>query len=261
MPPANQPQINLRSCPAMEDTSFTYSQQMVTRAHRRKNRKGNARHGSPLLVDLVDRAKADIGSNGWITTCLGLMQDALRKTNISCPDVLCLGLGSPSTSREARAQLAFLISSCAILEIGLTNVSIYDPVFTDADKELFQSFGMQCLPDTDAKYALERPTILYMPHCDMKLYENIISANWSEECLTRMVFVANRFSDYTDNIPRSKLEIESPYLMRLVPHLECYPLPTLESFSSAFNNISIQHVRLPVPPSLVPSSRCPQEGV
>lgn len=252
--PATQPQIK-RSCSAMEDTSFVYSQ-AVTRARARKNRRGNGRHEPPLLIDLVDRCKADIGSNGWITTCLGLVQDALQKTNISYPDVLCLGLGSPSTSREARAQLAFLISLCDSLEIGQSNVSVYDPVFTDADKALFQSFGMRCLPDTDGKHAVDRPTILYMPHCDLKLYENIIGANWTEEELGRMIFVANRFSDYTDNNPRSKLEIESPNLMRLVPHLECHPFPTLESFSSAFNNISVQHIRHPIPPSLVPLSRC-----
>jgi hypothetical protein len=37
-----------------------------------------------------------------------------------------------------------------------------------------------------------------MPHCDLELYENIIGANWSEENLRRIIFVANRFSDYAD---------------------------------------------------------------
>lgn len=245
---AAQPQIK-RSCSAMEDTSFAYSQ-ATTRARGRKNRRGDGRHEPPLLIDLVDRCKADIESEGWITTCLGLIQDALQKTDRPCPDVLCLGLGSPSSSRVARAQLAFLISSCTILEIVLSNVSVYDPVFTDADKALFQSFGMRCLPDTDGKIVVERPTILYMPHCDLKLYENIIGANWSEEQLARIIFIANRFSDYTDNHPQSKLEAECPCLMRLVPHLECRPLPTLESFSFAFNNISVQHVTRPISPSL-----------
>lgn len=230
----------------MEDTSFAYSQ-ATTRARARKKRRGDE---PPLLIDLVDRCKADIESDGWIATCLGLVQDALRKTDMPCPDVLCLGLGSPSSSRVARAQLAFLISSCTILEIVLSNVSVYDPVFTDADKALFQSFGMRCLPDTDGKLAVERPTILYMPHCDLKLYENIVGANWSEEQLARIIFIANRFSDYTDNHPQSKLETECPCLMRLVPHLEGRPFPTLECFSSAFNNISVQHVTRPISPSL-----------
>ncbi|OJA11939.1 hypothetical protein AZE42_06377 [Rhizopogon vesiculosus] len=214
----------------MEDTSFAYSTLVP-----RKRRKGKVGCKPPVLIDLVDRAKTDIESNGWMTTCLDLIQDALRETNISCPDVLCLGLGSPSTSREARAQLAFLIRLCAVLDIG--SVSIYDPVFTDADKEFFHGLG-------DAKHTVERPTILYMPHCDLELYENIIGANWSEDNLRRIIFIANRFSDYTDNNSRSKLEVESPRLMRLVPQLECYPLPTLGTFSSAFNNLSVQYVGL-----------------
>lgn len=37
-----------------------------------------------------------------------------------------------------------------------------------------------------------------MPHCDLELYENIIGANWSEENLRRIIFIANRFSDYVD---------------------------------------------------------------
>lgn len=230
----------------MEDTSFAYSQ-ATTRTRARKKRRGDE---PPLLIDLVDRCKADIESDGWITTCLGLIQGALRKTDMPCPDVLCLGLGSPSSSRVARAQLAFLISSCTILEIVLSNVSVYDPVFTDADKALFQSFGMRCLPDTDGKLVVERPTILFMPHCDLKLYENILGANWSEEQLVRIIFIANRFSDYTDNHSQSKLEAECPCLMRLVPHLEGRPFPTLERFSSAFNNISVQHVTRPISPSL-----------
>ncbi|KAG1891331.1 SRR1-domain-containing protein [Suillus subluteus] len=195
----------------MEDTSFAYSQATTRARARKKNRRGNGKHEPPLLIDLIDRCKADIESNGWITACLGLVQDALRKTNISCPGVLCLGLGSPSSSREARAQLAFLISLYTILEIAPSDVSVYDPVFTDADKALFQSLGMRCLADTaslfvrrvpilfqDGKHEVERPTILYMPHCDLKLYENIIGANWSEEQLARIIFISNRFSDYTD---------------------------------------------------------------
>ncbi|OAX35571.1 hypothetical protein K503DRAFT_868169 [Rhizopogon vinicolor AM-OR11-026] len=221
----------------MEDTSFAYSTLVP-----RKKRKGKVGYKPPVLIDLVDRAKTDIESNGWITTCLDLIQDALRETDISCPDVLCLGLGSPSMSREARAQLAFLIRSCVVLDIG--SVSIYDPVFTDADKEFFQGLGMRCLADTDAKHTVESPTILYMPHCDLELYESIIGANWSEDNLRRIIFIANRFSDYTDNNSRSKLEVESPRLMRLVPQLECYPLPTLGTFSSAFNNLSVQYVGL-----------------
>lgn len=77
-----------------------------------------------------------------------------------------------------------------------------------------------------------------MPHCDLKLYEMVIRANWTLEGLCSIIFLANRFSDYVDkyvHIPwaifalvlgdddvcrvnsnaASKLEKESPCLMRL----------------------------------------------
>ncbi|KAH0830600.1 hypothetical protein J3R83DRAFT_2055 [Lanmaoa asiatica] len=37
-----------------------------------------------------------------------------------------------------------------------------------------------------------------MPHCDLKLYEMVIRANWTLEGLCSIVFLANRFIDYVD---------------------------------------------------------------
>ena len=49
----------------------------------------------------------------------------------STPKVLCLGLGSPTASREARAQLAFLLEVCDDLIIVCT--SRYVKTFTDTE--------------------------------------------------------------------------------------------------------------------------------
>jgi hypothetical protein len=48
------------------------------------------------------------------------------------------------------------------------------------------------------KYPLRNPTILFMPHCDRNLYENVLRANWTKEGLQNMLLVANRFSEYVD---------------------------------------------------------------
>lgn len=39
------------------------------------------------------------------------------------PAVLCLGLGSPTASRDARAQLAFLLAACDALALVCTPLS------------------------------------------------------------------------------------------------------------------------------------------
>ena len=49
----------------------------------------------------------------------GLLEDALRALRMQAPQlaVLCLGLGSPCGSRDARAQLAWLLDACDRLSI------------------------------------------------------------------------------------------------------------------------------------------------
>lgn len=49
-----------------------------------------------------------------------ILRDAMRDLSITSPEVLCLGLGSPSCSRDARAQLAFLLSTCDSCDIVCT---------------------------------------------------------------------------------------------------------------------------------------------
>ena len=137
---------------------------------------------------------------------------------------------------------------------------MYDPIFTEADRQLLQTLGIRCLDHIQAsgfisgadfklksgvlqgaEHSLDCPTILYMPHCDLKLYEMVIRANWTLDGLCNIVFLANRFSDYVDKYvymlgpflhysgaemtascptrvhsnAASKLEKESPCLLRL----------------------------------------------
>ncbi|EGO21000.1 hypothetical protein SERLADRAFT_335274, partial [Serpula lacrymans var. lacrymans S7.9] len=208
--------------------SFAYSEPF-TRAGPRKKRRRKPSGEPPQPLEQLERTKKELESNTvWLSTCHGsflrrkhdplcfpeILQDVLQDLSFAASEVLCLGLGSPVSSRDARAQLAFLIRFCSLCDIDLQNVSVYDPVFTDADSALLQALGMQCLADNrartfsirvsifylfqNAKHPVIRPTILYMPHCDMDLYENIIRENWTREQLSNIIFIANRFSDYID---------------------------------------------------------------
>lgn len=43
---------------------------------------------------------------------------------------------------------------------------------------------------------IDRPTILFMPHCDLALYESVLSANWTLDRLENIIFICNHFDDY-----------------------------------------------------------------
>ena len=46
-------------------------------------------------------------------------------------------------------------------------------------------------------YPMNAHTIVYMPHCDMELYENLLRANWKPHTDTlKLLFIANQLSDY-----------------------------------------------------------------
>jgi len=123
-------------------------------------------------------------------------------------------------------------------------VSVYDPVFTVEDVEVLRNLQLNCLTDqVHGKYPLLKPTILFMPHCDRNLYENILRENWTKDRLQNMLLIANRFSEYADSIPSHKLMAESPCLSRIAPYLDSKDLPTLTSLPTVFNNTSIQLVR------------------
>jgi hypothetical protein len=57
------------------------------------------------------------------------------------------------------------------------------------------SFGN---PIQHGMHLVEVPTILFMPHCDMHLYENILKSNWTREAISNVLLIANHLHDYVD---------------------------------------------------------------
>ncbi|KIM80814.1 hypothetical protein PILCRDRAFT_518728 [Piloderma croceum F 1598] len=223
------------------EASYQYNDSFMHTGPRKKRK---SRQETPSTSALLERAINELMGTGWITECQQILCEAMNTFPFTSFEVLCLGLGSPSCSRDARAQLAFLVSTCDSCGIDRRKVSIYDPVFTEDDVKLLRDLQFNCLTDDkQAKYPLLNPTLLFMPHCDRNLYENVLRANWTQERLQNMLLIANCFSEYVDNIPSHKLTVESPCLTRIAPYLESRDLPALISPATAFNNTSIQLVK------------------
>lgn len=106
----------------------------------------------------------------------------------------CYGLGSPSQSPTARAQLAllpYLLSSCH----PDATAAAFDPVFTDTDHKVLR--GCACAVLTEqaaAAYTLTEPALFYMPHCGAGLYNDVLDANWSPSHLRHLAILGNSFT-------------------------------------------------------------------
>jgi hypothetical protein len=52
--------------------------------------------------------------------------------------------------------------------------------------------------DGPVSHVLSVPTIAYMPHCDMVLYESFLRENWSKDRISFMTLIANTLADYIE---------------------------------------------------------------
>ncbi|GAB1517647.1 hypothetical protein RhiTH_000696 [Rhizoctonia solani] len=48
-------------------------------------------------------------------------------------------------------------------------------------------------------HVIDTPTLVYMPHCGIGLYERFLRANWSGEGMNRIILVANDMAAYTES--------------------------------------------------------------
>ena len=61
--------------------------------------------------------------------------------------------------------------------------------------ELILMFVFQAEPEN---YATSPDTVVYMPHCELSLFERFLNDNWSRERVPNLVLVGNTLSDYAD---------------------------------------------------------------
>ncbi|KAI0928336.1 hypothetical protein AcV5_005938 [Taiwanofungus camphoratus] len=215
-----------------------------TPARTRKKRKNRRDRELPPPALLFERTMGELAEGDWVQECKQHLRSSLNHVSSINPDVLCLGLGSPSVSRDSRAQLAFLLAICDDLCIGRDQISVYDPVFTEQDSELLATLQVKRLADNrHASYGIQVPTIVFMPHCDLQLYENLLRENWSREALPNIVLIANRLSDYSESSPSRQFSTEYPCVWRLTPYLTSRPIPSCRAYPKAFNSTSIQITR------------------
>ncbi|KAF8507276.1 hypothetical protein JB92DRAFT_723419 [Gautieria morchelliformis] len=164
--------------------------------------------------------------------------------------VLCLGLGSPMESKSAAAQLVFLTSICHALNIAPNRIEFFDPHFTQEDIQGLLVMGFNVLAENKhGKYTVKGRTMLFMPHCGVELYENILRQNWTANDVQRLLLVGNVLQEYETMTPRWKLEHRMPCLSRICKYLSCDLIPPMETLPLAFNNLALQYIN----PNSIPS--------
>ncbi|KAL5490460.1 hypothetical protein ACEPAI_5293 [Sanghuangporus weigelae] len=212
---------------------------------KKKNRNGKGAMKVLTPEQKLEKSRAELHSDtNWLDAVSRIVHGATATlATAAIQSILCLGLGSPSESAQARFQLSFLLELRDKILPNPVGIIAFDPVFSPEDKLLLTSLGIQIFPDNrEGKHELEGATLAFMPHCDRALYENLLRANWRPEAIADLLLIGNDLRGYVDSIPSRVLGKESPCISRLALLLASTPLPEHRAFPDAFSSTAVQHV-------------------
>lgn len=152
-------------------------------------------------------------------------------------NIICYGLGSFHNGVDivSRYQLALLLLIYDHL-LGSGNpineqIDVYDPSFEDLDKETLKCFSgprfnileqnEYCGRDlAQCGSGSNHSTLIYMPHLDKYLYNNLLGSNWFVGNMKKLVILGNSFQEMIDNEIPSKCRSELYYINALVTNFE-----------------------------------------
>eukprot|EP01027_Heterolobosea_sp_BB2_P013182 GEZU01019038.1.p1 GENE.GEZU01019038.1~~GEZU01019038.1.p1 ORF type:complete len:226 (-),score=73.75 GEZU01019038.1:728-1405(-) len=128
---------------------------------------------------------------------------------------------------------------------------------------------MQIIPENEeCKRRVTRRTLFYMPHCSLRMYENVLRANWGDNVTERKVIIfGNSFQSYALRLARTGTSSSekqkqqqvrrknnnkykqqqqqqpassSSIMARILPHTVEYPVKnSFEEFKFCFNDLGI----------------------
>ncbi len=115
-------------------------------------------------------------------------------TILHLQSVVCYGLGNFSFITNSRYQLCLLL---ALKErLNLSEIIVYDPVFTESEISVLRSFGFEVQAQNDqCCYEVKHKKVLFfMVHCGAAMYNNVLWSNFSFDSVSNCVILGNSFS-------------------------------------------------------------------
>jgi hypothetical protein len=124
------------------------------------------------------------------------------KSSHKVEQIVCYGIGNLSTSSSASMwQLACALTIRNFLQKGDESIPLlfYDPCTTPSEAFLLRSkWNIQVLSENERGKRLVHgvSTLFFMPHCPLRLYDNVLWANW--DMLDKVVLFGNSLHAYSE---------------------------------------------------------------
>ncbi|KAG0495950.1 hypothetical protein HPP92_000641 [Vanilla planifolia] len=129
-----------------------------------------------------------------------LIQECLDKLLVSCSriQIVAYGIGSIESYEVPRLQLALAILLMQELGVRVAgSIEVFDPILSSVECAVVAALGCTVVSvDEGGRREATVPTLFYMPHCELVLYDSLLEANWKPAMLKRLVVLGNSFGVY-----------------------------------------------------------------
>lgn len=116
------------------------------------------------------------------------------------------GIGSIGSYETPRLQLSLAILLYEQLRACVSSIEVFDPVISADECEVIEGLGIKVMRmDEQGRRQVKAPTLFFMPHCEVQLYDNLLGANWECEKLNRMAILGNSFGEYEMYVEKREL--------------------------------------------------------
>lgn len=114
----------------------------------------------------------------------------------STMQMVVYGIGSIESYETPRLQLSLaILMKRKFSWIG--EVEVFDPILSTTEIGVLRSLGCSVLSINErGQRQVSRPTMFFMPHCEVELHNNLLLANWRVNFLKQIALLGNSFEAY-----------------------------------------------------------------
>lgn len=183
----------------MTATTFSGEFKLVERLQK-KNKKNRKRYNKTIVdedIDVivsehlrsVDRKLEQLKASKFYTYLVDKCFDLCTDSKFNC--IKCLALGSPShIGGMPMYQLALLLLLAERFQVERYNISVWDPVFTDVDRLIFDKLKIRV---DESEVDINPLTLLYMPHAPSSLIEDTLKQVYTESNLSGTHYILGNY--------------------------------------------------------------------
>jgi hypothetical protein len=131
--------------------------------------------------------------------------------------IRCLALGQPTSilaNGNAMYQLALLLLLTEYFNVTVKNVSVWDPVLDDVDRQLFAKIGVDV---TEHTLNGSSRLLYYMPHAPLSLINAILEQS---DLHKQALIIGNHLMSYDTKMPSQSLSEKYPFINAVIRDVE-----------------------------------------